>query len=110
MPSSAGKGAEALLPAFLRESRQDIVSKAESRAKELAVKGLVSLVGLLLLLAGVMAYGEQSADDTQEERTMQEKTIETVLKEHTGSLMSLPGVVGTRRASARGNHASRSSW
>ncbi len=68
----------------------------------MAVRGFVSLVGLLLLLAGVMACGEQSADDTQEERTMQEKTIETVLKEHTGSLMSLPGVVGTAQGECAG--------
>ncbi len=62
----------------------------------------MSLVGLLLLLAGVMAYGEQSADDAQEERTMPDKTIETVLKQHTDSLMSLSGVVGTAQGECAG--------
>ncbi len=97
-----GRGPELSSLLFLRESRQHAGSKAESRSEEMAVRGLVSLVGLLLLLAGVMACGEQSADDTQEERTMQEKTIETVLKEHTGSLMSLPGVVGTAQGECAG--------
>ncbi len=63
----------------------------------------MSPVGLLLLLAGVMAYGEQSADDAQQVRTMPDKTIETVLKQHTDSLMSLPGVVGTAQGECAGN-------
>ncbi len=66
------------------------------------MKGLVSTVCLLLLLAGVMAYGEQSADEAQEARTMPDKTIETVLKQHTDSLMSLSGVVGTAQGECAG--------
>ncbi len=66
------------------------------------MKGLVSTVCLLVLLAGVMAYGEQSADDAQQVRTMPDKTIETVLKQHTDSLMSLSGVVGTAQGECAG--------
>ena len=53
------------------------------------------MVGLLWFVAVAVAYGQQGAEVEQEERLMQEKTIEAVLKEHTDSLMSLPGVVGT---------------
>ena len=53
------------------------------------------MVGLLWLVAVGVAYGQQGGEVEQEERLMQEKTIEAVLKEHTDSLMSLPGVVGT---------------
>ncbi len=55
----------------------------------------VSLVCLLWLVAVAVAYGQQGGEVEQEERLMQEKTIEVVLKEHTDSLMSLAGVVGT---------------
>lgn len=53
------------------------------------------MVGLLWLVAVAVAYGQQGGEVEQEKRLMQEKTIEAVLKEHTDSLMSLPGVVGT---------------
>lgn len=52
-------------------------------------------VGLLVFVAVVVACGQQGAEVEQEERLMPEKTIEAVLKEHTDSLMSRPGVVGT---------------
>ncbi len=52
-------------------------------------------VGLLVFVAVAVACGQQGAEVEQEERLMPEKTIEEVLKEHTDSLMSLPGVVGT---------------
>ena len=38
----------------------------------------------------------------QEEDTVREKPIEAVLKEHTDSLMSLPGVVGTAQGQCAG--------
>ena len=53
------------------------------------------MVGLLWFIAVAVASGQQGAEVEQEERLMPEKTIEAVLKEHTDSLMSLPGVVGT---------------
>lgn len=58
------------------------------------VKAFVAAVGLLWLVAAA-ACGQQGAKEQEEERPMPERTIEEVLKEHTNSLMSLPGVVGT---------------
>ena len=56
---------------------------------------LVAVVGLLWLLAAAVTCGQQEAEAEQEHRPMQQKKIETVLKEHTDSLMAVPGVVGT---------------
>ncbi len=56
---------------------------------------MVVMVGLLSLVAAGVACGQQAGKDEQELRSMQQKKIETVLKEHTDSLMALPGVVGT---------------
>lgn len=53
------------------------------------------MVGILWLVAVAVACGQQGAKAGPDERPMPEKTIEVVLKEHTDSLMSLPGVVGT---------------
>lgn len=36
----------------------------------------------------------KTLDDTQEENTMPTKTIEQALREHTDSLMAIPGVIG----------------
>jgi len=58
------------------------------------VKAFVAAVGLLWLVAAV-GCGQQGAKEGEEEGPMPERTIEEVLKEHTDSLMSLPGVVGT---------------
>ncbi len=57
-------------------------------------RSLVVMVGLLWLVAAGMACGQQRVNQPKE-KSMPEKTIETVLKEHTDSLMALPGVVGT---------------
>ena len=59
------------------------------------VRASVSLVGILWLVAVAVACGQQGVEDGPGERLMPEKAIEAVLKEHTDSLMSLPGVVGT---------------
>ena len=59
------------------------------------VRALVSIVGLLWFVAVAVACGQQGAKAGPDERPMPEKTIEEVLKGHTDSLMSLPGVVGT---------------
>ncbi len=58
-------------------------------------RSLVVMVGLLWVVAAGVACGQQGAKDDEEHRPMQQKKIETVLKEHTDSLMALPGVVGT---------------
>ncbi len=57
-------------------------------------RSLVVMVGLLWVVAAGVACGQQGAKGEQGHRPMQKK-IETVLKEHTDSLMALPGVVGT---------------
>jgi hypothetical protein len=59
------------------------------------VRGFVAVLGLLWLLAAAVTAGQERAGDQSKEKPMQEKTIEEVLKEHTDSLMALPGVVGT---------------
>lgn len=46
-------------------------------------------------LFGVAACGEQASDEEAKRKPVPEKTIEQVLREHTESLMSVPGVVGT---------------
>lgn len=53
------------------------------------------MVGLVWLFALGMACGQQSTKDQQAQTLMQRKEIDTVLKQHTDSLMALPGVVGT---------------
>jgi hypothetical protein len=53
------------------------------------------MVGLLWVVAAGVACGQQDGKGDQEPRPMQQKKIETVLKEHTDSLMAVPGVVGT---------------
>ena len=58
-------------------------------------RSLVVMVGLLWLVAAGMACGQQAGKAEQGHSPMQQKKIETVLKEHTDSLMALPGVVGT---------------
>ncbi len=58
-------------------------------------RSLVVMVGLLWVVAAGVACGQQGAKGEQRHRPMQQKKIETVLKEHTDSLMALPGVVGT---------------
>ena len=58
-------------------------------------RSLVIMVGLVWLFASGIACGQQSAKEQQGQTLMQRKKIDTVLKEHTDSLMALPGVVGT---------------
>jgi hypothetical protein len=50
--------------------------------------------GVLWLIAFLVACGSQEASRPRT-GAMSEKTISAVLKEHTASLMALPGVVGT---------------
>ncbi len=65
-------------------------------------RSLVAMVGVVWVVAAGMACGQQGAKDEQEHRPMQQKKIETVLKEHTDSLMALPGVVGTAQGECAG--------
>ncbi len=65
------------------------------RSMRFMVKSLLIGVGLLWLVAGAAACGQSGAVAGQEAQTVAKKSIEQVLKEHTDSLMALPGVVGT---------------
>ncbi len=47
------------------------------------------------LLVGAVTCGQDGGEDALRKSPMQQRPIEIVLKEHTDSLMSLPGVVGT---------------
>lgn len=64
--------------------------------------GLVAAAVFLWLLVAAAACGQQGTKEEEEERPMPERTIEEVLKEHTDSLMSLPGVVGTGQGLCEG--------
>ncbi len=52
------------------------------------------MVGLVWLFTAPGSCGQQRVNQPKE-KSVPEKTIEEVLKEHTDSLMALPGVVGT---------------
>ena len=58
-------------------------------------KAFLAAAFLLWLVAGGAACGQPSAEAVPEEQPLVEKPIEQVLREHTDSLMALPGVVGT---------------
>ena len=59
------------------------------------MKVFLAAVALLWLVAGMAACGQPGAEAGREGRPLTKKSIEQVLKEHTESLMALPGVVGT---------------
>jgi PBP1b-binding outer membrane lipoprotein LpoB len=68
---------------------------------EVMRRGFVAVISLLFLLNTTAACSQQTAGITQK-KPMPEKTIEAVLKEHTDTLMSLPGVVGTAQGECAG--------
>lgn len=61
----------------------------------------VALMSLFWFLNATVACSQQGAHQ-QKEKLMPEKTIEAVLKKHTDTLMSLPGVVGTAQGDCAG--------
>ncbi len=61
----------------------------------------VAVVGLFWLLNATATCSQQGVNQPKE-ISMPEKTIETVLKEHTNDLMSLPGVVGIAQSLCAG--------
>ena len=75
---------------------------------ELRLRRIAGAAGLLyLLLFGAAACDGQEAEDIAAEdiaegEAMPEKPIEAVLKEHTDSLMVLPGVVATGQGECGG--------
>ena len=72
------------------------------RSMGFMVKAFLAAVCLLWLFAGAVACAQPGAESGQEMKPMQEKPIEDVLKEHTDSLMALPGVVGTAQGLCEG--------
>jgi len=64
-------------------------------------RGFVAAVSVLWFLDATTACSQKVADLAQK-KPMPEKTIEAVLKEHTDSLMSLAGVVGTAQGLCAG--------
>ena len=73
-----------------------------SLAQRFHLRPILGLVGLLWLIAVMVACGEVGAQEGQEERSVPAKTIEEVLQQHTGSLMAIPGVVGTAQGLCSG--------
>jgi hypothetical protein len=60
------------------------------------VRLFVAIVALVVIvLGGTVTCAKQMVGDEQREGLMTGKTIDTVLKQHTDRLTSLPGVVGT---------------
>jgi hypothetical protein len=54
----------------------------------------VSIMSLLIVGSYTVSCLDKIADDHQTKTTVVVHTIENVIKEHTGELMSIPGVVG----------------
>jgi hypothetical protein len=52
-------------------------------------------IGIMVLGSSVVNCGDKSVSIRGEEKGMSEETIEEALKEHTDTLMAVPGVVGT---------------
>ena len=82
------------LPCFL-DAVNNAIDIPMRAASTLPVRRGFIIAGLLCMMAAVGACGN-------EETTMQEKTIEQVLRENTDSLMALPGVVGTAQGECAG--------
>ena len=66
------------------------------------MKSVVVAALLLWFLTAAVACGRQGAIEGEKEQPMPEKTIQQVLREHTDSLISLPGVVGTGQGECSG--------
>ena len=70
---------------------------------KLAVRGLLGVVGLLWSLFGATTCGLEGVGEERKEGPLPDKIIQQVLSEHTDSLMSLPGVVGTAQGECEGD-------
>ncbi len=65
-------------------------------------KVLAGLIALLWFAATAVACAGTGAEAGKGEASMAKRPIEDVLKEHTPSLMSIPGVVGTAQGLCSG--------
>jgi hypothetical protein len=59
------------------------------------VQPFLGMIGLVALFGMAVTCANQAEEGEQGKGRMPEKAIEAVLKQHTDSLMSVPGVVGT---------------
>lgn len=59
---------------------------------------LTTLAGIICVVVAAVDCSDQASGQGGEAGTMPEKTIESVLEEHTDTLMAIPGVVGTAQS------------
>ena len=76
--------------------------RKECRSKRTIATAGFAIIGLVWFIAAGVACGQSGAEAGKGEGPMEKKPIEDVLKEHTDSLMSLPGVVGTAQGECSG--------
>ncbi len=69
-----------------------------------AMESTIKPLGLLLLSGGILLAGllGDICCNRESDRPMGQKTIETVLNNHTDHLMSIPGVIGTAIGESEG--------
>lgn len=56
---------------------------------------VLTVAACMVLVSNTVICAEKSVAHGGEEKNMTTRTIQEVLKEHTGELMAIPGVVGT---------------
>ena len=56
---------------------------------------VLTVAAFIVLASNTIICAEKSVVHGRDEKIMTTRTIEEVLKEHTGELMAIPGVVGT---------------
>ncbi len=72
------------------------------RFLDLSARQLAVVAAIPWIITVAVACNQDGKAAIQEEAIVPEKSIEAVLKEHTDSLMSLPGVVGTGQGECSG--------
>ena len=60
------------------------------------------MVGLVGVMAALLACGPEAEIGPEEEKPVPEKSIQQALSEHTDSLMALPGIVGVAQGECSG--------
>jgi hypothetical protein len=69
--------------------------RSQEGAQSVLPKTEIVRISLLVIAMSIVFSTNKAVYDSAGEHTMKEKTIQEVLSEYTGELMSLPGVVGT---------------
>jgi hypothetical protein len=65
-----------------------------TQTSHLTLKIIILSIGMILICS-IVTFANETGKDRGKGTQVPKKPIEQVLKEHTGDLMSLPGVVGT---------------